>query len=193
MNGMFPWHFDRNRIGTSEIPFDIEQRPLTLIKSACSFLRALFRYVKLLSLVKRYQRKNVTIADVFHQNVAKHPQKTCLIYENQEWSFRDVNEFANRIANLFQQNGFKRGDVVALFMENRPEFVCTWLGLSKIGVIVPLINTNLRQASLLHSITIAKCQALIYSESLVTGKLMSCRLSKLATDLNRFHLQLLMT
>lgn len=54
-------------------------------------------------------------------------------------------------------------------MENRPEFVCIWLGLSKIGVIVPLINTNLRLASLLHSITVANCNALIFGNSLISA------------------------
>lgn len=120
--------------------------------------------------MKRCHRKNVAIADVFHQYVAKHPQKACFIYEDREWSFREVNELSNRVANLFQQNGYKKNDVIGLFMENRPEFVCIWLGLSKIGVIVPLINTNLRQTSLLHSIQIAKCQALIYSDSLTSGE-----------------------
>lgn len=131
---------------------------------------ALYRYIKLLTLVKRCHRKNVAISDVFHQYVAKHPQKACFIYEGREWSFREVNELSNRVANLFQQNGYKKNDVVGLFMENRPEFVCIWLGLSKIGVIVPLINTNLRQTSLLHSIQIAKCQALIYGDSLTSGE-----------------------
>lgn len=132
--------------------------------------RALIRYIKLLLLVRRCQRKNVAVSDLFNQYVAKHPQKPCLIYDGHEWTFRDINEFSNRIANLFQQHGYKKGDVVGLFMENRPEFVATWLGLSKIGVIVPLINTNQRQASLIHSIEIAKCQALIYSESLASGE-----------------------
>lgn len=134
------------------------------------FHRALYRYVKLLTLVKRCQRKNVSVCDVFHQYVAKHPQKTCIIYDGQEWTFREINEFSNRIANLFQQHGYKKGDVIALLMENRPEFVATWLGLSKIGIIVPLINTNLRQASLIHSVQIAKSQALIFGESLASGK-----------------------
>lgn len=133
--------------------------------------RALYRYIKLLSLVRRCQRKNVAVCDLFHHYVAKHPQKPCIIYDGQEWTFREVNEFSNRIANLFQQHGYKKGDVVGLFMDNRPEFVATWLGLSKIGVIVPLINTNQRQASLIHSIEIAKCQALIFGETLASGKL----------------------
>lgn len=51
-------------------------------------------------------------------------------------------------------------------MENRPEFVATWLGLSKLGIVIPLVNHNLKKQSLLHSITIANCNALIFGESL---------------------------
>lgn len=77
-----------------------------------------------------------------------------------------INDFKNRIANVFYQHGFKHGDKVALLMENRPEFVATWLGLSKLGCVIPLINHNLKKQSLLHSITIANCNGLIFCESL---------------------------
>ena len=73
---------------------------------------------------------------------------------------------SNRVANLFYQHGYKKGDKVGLLMENRPEFVATWVGLSKIGIVIPLINHNLKKASLLHSINIATCNALIFGESL---------------------------
>ncbi|XP_037033095.1 long-chain fatty acid transport protein 4 [Bradysia coprophila] len=132
-------------------------------------VRALLRYLKLVVLVKRYQRKNVTIGDVFVNLVTKHPNKICFVFEDREWTFNEVNEFSNRIAHHFHSKGFKAGDIVGLFMENRPEFVCIWLGLSKIGVIVPLINTNLRLASLLHSITVANCNALIFGSSLTSA------------------------
>lgn len=125
-----------------------------------------FRYIKLLYMVRRLQKSNSTLGDVFQTFVAKHPRKACFIFEDREWTFQEVNEFANRVANHFQLNGFKSGDVVGLFMDNRPEFVATWIGLSKIGIVVPLINTNLRQSALLHSITVANCNALIYGESL---------------------------
>lgn len=120
-------------------------------------------------MVKRLQRNNATIGDVFVSIVNKHPSKACLIFEDRAWSFTEVNEYANRVANHFQLNGFKSGDVVGLLMENRPEFVCIWLGLSKLGIIVPLINTNLRQNALLHSINVANCNALVFSESLASA------------------------
>lgn len=81
-----------------------------------------------------------------------------------------VEEYSNKIANVFKSHGYKRGDVVALFVENKPEFICIWLGLSKLGVIIPLINTNQRLAPLVHSITIAKSQAIIFGVELSEGK-----------------------
>lgn len=81
-----------------------------------------------------------------------------------------VEEYSNRIANVFKSHGYKKGDIVALFLENKPEFICTWLGLAKLGVIVPLINTNQRLNSLVHSITIAKSQAVIFGTELSDGK-----------------------
>jgi acyl-CoA synthetase (AMP-forming)/AMP-acid ligase II len=57
-----------------------------------------------------------------------------------------------QIATWASHKGLKVGDAVALMMDNRPEYVCVWLGLAKIGVTVALINTSLRGKSLLHCI-----------------------------------------
>ncbi|XP_055634949.1 long-chain fatty acid transport protein 4 isoform X2 [Toxorhynchites rutilus septentrionalis] len=129
-------------------------------------VKALTRYIKLLFLVRKYSRQNATIADIFAEYVSKQPEKACLIFEGREWSFKEISDYSNRLANVFHTHGYKHGDVVGLLLENRPEFVATWLGLSKLGVIVPLINHNLRKNALVHSITVAKCNALIYGESL---------------------------
>lgn len=84
-----------------------------------------------------------------------------------------VEAYSNRVANFFLAQGLKKGDSVALMLENRPEFVCLWLGLSKLGVITALINHNLRQNSLLHCINIADVSAFIYGAELTDGKLTS--------------------
>ncbi|KAG7208410.1 hypothetical protein KM043_014642 [Ampulex compressa] len=124
--------------------------------------RAVWSYIRLLWSIRGHERKDRGIADVFRQNVSRHPNKVCFIFEDQEWTFQQVEDYSNKIATLFKTHGYRKGDAVALLMENRPEFVAIWLGLSKIGVITPLINTNLRKSILLHSINVANCQALIY-------------------------------
>ncbi|XP_022226087.2 long-chain fatty acid transport protein 1 isoform X3 [Drosophila obscura] len=126
---------------------------------------AVIAYIRVLMFVKRQQRKNLNIGDIFEASVARHPDKLAIVSESQQWTFRQLNEHSNRVANVFHSHGYKKGDVVGLLLENRAEFVATWLGLSKIGVITPLINTNLRGASLQHSITVGQCTALIYGAS----------------------------
>ncbi|KOC70673.1 Long-chain fatty acid transport protein 4, partial [Habropoda laboriosa] len=131
-------------------------------KTAPRDIIAITRFMKVLWLIRGYQKKNSGVADVFRQHVSRHPNKVCFICEDQEWTFQQVEDYSNKIATVFKSQGFRKGDVVGIYLENRVEFVALWLGLSKLGVIVPLINTNLRKTSLLHSINVSKCQALIY-------------------------------
>ena len=110
-------------------------------------------------------KNGVTVAGVFRQTLAKHPQKAAFIFEDKTWTFQDVEDYSNRIANYFKSQGYKKGEVVALFLESCPEFVCLWLGLSKLGVITALVNTNLRLKSLKHCITVAESKAVIYGSN----------------------------
>ena len=72
------------------------------------------------------------------------PNKPALLYENVSWSFSELEAYSNRVANFLVERGFKRGDCVALFMENRPEYIGIWLGCTKVGVLPALINSNLQ-------------------------------------------------
>lgn len=58
---------------------------------------------------------------------------------------------------------------MALLLENRPEFVCLWLGLAKVGVVTALINTNLLSDPLIHSITVANSKAVIFGQDFKKG------------------------
>lgn len=59
-------------------------------------------------------------------------------------------------------SGLTRGDRVALVMENRPEYVITWLGLTKVGVEIALINYNLVGRGLMHCITVSNAKVVVF-------------------------------
>lgn len=80
-----------------------------------------------------------------------------------------MDKFSNKVARYFKREGYQRGDTVALLLENRPEFVCIWLGLAKIGVVTALINANLVSDPLVHSITAANSKALIFGQDFKKG------------------------
>ena len=85
--------------------------------------------------------ENSTVADVFSETVSRHPDKPAILFEDQCWTFHQLDCFANQVGHFFLEHGLKKGDTVAMFMENCPEFVGTWLGLNKIGVKASFINT----------------------------------------------------
>ncbi|EAN4434232.1 crotonobetaine/carnitine-CoA ligase [Salmonella enterica] len=74
--------------------------------------------------------------------------KTALIFEScagevQHFSYAALNREINRTANLFYSLGVRKGDNVALHLDNCPEFIFCWFGLAKIGAIVVPVNARL--------------------------------------------------
>jgi acyl-CoA synthetase (AMP-forming)/AMP-acid ligase II len=116
------------------------------------------------------QGQNLT--HVFEANVQKHPDKIAMVkVGGRNWSFRQVDDYANQVANFFYEKGYRKGDVVAIMMDSCPEFVCLWLGMAKIGVRAALINFNLRQQTLAHCITVSKCKAYIFGSNYASGEI----------------------
>ncbi|KAI7686506.1 Long-chain fatty acid transport protein 1 [Sarcoptes scabiei] len=109
---------------------------------------------------------NQSVPKIFQKNCQSHPKKVLFLYENQKWTFEQVDIFSNRIANYFLKEGYEKGNEIALFMENRPEYVALWLGLAKAGLITALVNNNQCGKSLLHSMTVIDCKAIIYGSEL---------------------------
>uniref|UniRef100_A0A3B4E4L2 Arachidonate--CoA ligase n=1 Tax=Pygocentrus nattereri TaxID=42514 RepID=A0A3B4E4L2_PYGNA len=118
--------------------------------------------------VRRHLREHNTLPKIFAETVQKYGDKTALIFEGtgEKWSFRQLDEYSNRVANLFYQRGFREGDVVALFMENRSQYVGLWLGMAKIGVEAALINFNLRLEALVHCVNISNSKAVVFGSEL---------------------------
>ena len=134
-------------------------------------------------LVYYYQKLNLTVPQAFARTVKRHPQKTALIYEDEAWSFQELEQYSNRVAHFFLREGYKPGQCVALFMENRIEFVGLWLGCTKIGIVPALINSNLAGQPLLHSIHAANARALIIGHEFLEA------VQEVKADLDLVHIK----
>jgi fatty-acyl-CoA synthase len=81
-------------------------------------------------------------------------------------SFAGLAHRSNQYARWGMRNGLKEGDRVCLFMSNCAEYLATWLGLTRIGVIVALVNSQLAGEALAHSIGIVSPRVLIVGAGL---------------------------
>ena len=89
------------------------------------------------------------LIDVLAERLQEAP---ALISREGGLSYRGLARAAHAYARWAVEERLEFGDVVCLLMENRPEYLAIWLGLSRLGVTVALINTNLSGELLLHSL-----------------------------------------
>ncbi|CAD5218588.1 unnamed protein product [Bursaphelenchus okinawaensis] len=113
-------------------------------------------------------KRNRPLFEIFLDVCRRQPNKEAIIEVNtdRKVTFAELNAEANRFANYFQKLGYKKGDAIALFMENSIDFVAAWLGLSKIGVVTAWINSSLKSEQLAHCIYTSKTNAVVCSKNL---------------------------
>jgi len=115
-------------------------------------------------IVKIIAENKVSWGTIVERNAQKYSDKIAVKFEDITFTYKEFNEWVNRYANYFISLGLKKGDVVELMMMNRPEFLITLTALGKIGVISSLINTDLRERSLAHSLKLNPSDVFIVDE-----------------------------
>ncbi len=70
--------------------------------------------------------------------------------DQDRWSFEKLASYARSFANGLVENGFKRGDTVALFAENRPEWIAAALGIIRAGTVAVPLDIQLGAKTLVH-------------------------------------------
>ena len=94
------------------------------------------------------------LVDLIHDMAQTRGEAPALISADEGLTYRQLSERANRYARWALAREVGKGDTVALIMPNRPEYLAIWLGITSVGAVVALINTQLRGPSLAHCIDI---------------------------------------
>ncbi|OWA52517.1 Long-chain fatty acid transport protein 4 [Hypsibius exemplaris] len=120
-----------------------------------------------LELLKRAW-ENTGLATIIERVRRRDPRKTCFLYGDAAWSYQDVEDYSNRVAQYFLHvRNLKRGECVALFATSSPHYVAIWLGLHKIGCLTAFINSSIKGDALIHAITSVQARLVIVSADLL--------------------------
>ncbi|MBB3239406.1 citronellyl-CoA synthetase [Pseudomonas sp. Tn43] len=103
----------------------------------------------------------------FEQATLRNPDGPALLQGEVRLTYAQVNQWANRIAHNLIAQGIGKGDVVAIFIENRPELLVTILAVAKVGAISALLNTSQTRDTLAHSLNLVAPVAIVVGEELV--------------------------
>jgi fatty-acyl-CoA synthase len=126
---------------------------IATIRREYIYISSIARTLWLLRLVKPSSSR--IIVDIVAAQAKRRPDNIALICQDETVTYAQLQGRANRYAHWAKAQGIERGAAVALLMENRPDYICAWLGMFKVGAAVALINTNLTGQALAHSIAIS--------------------------------------
>src|SRR3989442_9176405 len=106
------------------------------------------------------------LGDVLSRQAAQFPDKDALIYPELglRWTFRELEELAQNCARGLWGLGIRKGERVALWSTNLPEWVVLFFGLAKIGAVMVTVNTLLRKHEVEYLLSQSESCAVILSQ-----------------------------
>lgn len=80
--------------------------------------------------------------ELLRRTVERTPDKWATVFDDQALTFREIEGMSNALANALIELGVRKGDCVALFLANCPEYLITFEAVSKAGAVVTPLNPS---------------------------------------------------
>jgi len=88
----------------------------------------------------------MNISSIITENAKFHPHYNAIICgdDGREYNWMELDELINKFGNSLKKMGVKKGDVVAIYLPNSPEFIITYFAVIRIGAIVLPFNIQFK-------------------------------------------------
>ncbi len=95
---------------------------------------------------------DISWAELLEARAKQMPSKRFLLYRDETYTYREMDENANRVAGLLLKHGGGRGKGLGIFMRNSPRVLDLFFGAQKIGMYLVPINPELKGDGLAYLI-----------------------------------------
>jgi fatty-acyl-CoA synthase len=133
----------------------------TEVSSSTEWLRAL-------ELTKSLGNQSSRVLPLIIDDLARsRGDEPALLSDRECLSFRALAQRSNRYAHWALEQDLAKAEAVCLLMPNRPEYMAIWLGITRVGGVVALLNTNLAGPPLAHCIDTVRAKHIIVARELM--------------------------
>ena len=92
------------------------------------------------------------------------PDRPAIIFEGRRYTFTELNERVNKLADALSKLGIQKGDRVAILQVNCNQYVEAYFATAKVGGIFVPLNFRAKQAELTHMLNNAEPNVLLVGE-----------------------------
>ena len=104
-----------------------------------------------------------SIAQFIDESAKIYPGRIALVFGAKKVTYSDLFLTSTRVAGALNKLGIKKGDKVALWMPNCPEFIYSFLGIARLGAVVVPVNNMLKREEARYVIEDSRAKILISS------------------------------
>ncbi|MGD0203517.1 MAG: long-chain fatty acid--CoA ligase [Candidatus Bathyarchaeia archaeon] len=115
---------------------------------------------------KNIKYPRLPLQNILHKSAKNFPQKVALVYEGREITYLQLESFSNQFANALASLSVEKGDRVALFLPNIPQFIIAYFGILKAGAVVTAISPLHREREVEYQLCDSEAETIIVLGSL---------------------------
>ena len=115
---------------------------------------------------KNIKYPQVPLQEILHKSAENFPEKIAIVYGEREITYAQLELLSNQFANALAKLGVKKGDRVALFLPNIPQFIIAYFGILKAGAVVTAISPLHREREVEYQLCDSEAQTIIALDSL---------------------------
>jgi long-chain acyl-CoA synthetase len=108
----------------------------------------------------------IPFGEMLWESAQRFPEKIAVVFQGRKISYRELDGLASSFANALANLGVKKGDRIALFMTNRPEYIISLYGIARLGAVFTPMNPTYKEGEIVHQLNDAEAAALVVQESL---------------------------
>ena len=108
----------------------------------------------------------VPLHEVLTKTAKEHPKKTALAYVENEITYAELDSLSDQFAGALAKLGVKKGDRVAVFLPNTPQFVIAYFGVLKIGAVLTTISSLHKEREVEYQLSDSEAETIIVLDAL---------------------------
>ncbi|MCS7139902.1 MAG: long-chain fatty acid--CoA ligase [Nitrososphaerota archaeon] len=99
--------------------------------------------------------------ELLREAARKFPNRTAIIYFDRKITFKELDALTDKFATALADLGVNKGDRVALFLPNCPNFVIAYYGTLKAGGVITAISPLARERELEYQINDSESETIV--------------------------------
>ena len=107
----------------------------------------------------------ISLHGLLHETAKRYPEKIAIAYREEEITYAQLETFSNQFANALAELGLKKGDRMALFLPNTPQFLIAYFGALKAGAVVTAISPMNREREVEYQLNDSSAQSIVMLDS----------------------------